>query len=212
VKFGNLQSLVRLYLYDCGQLGCLPDSIVDLSKLKTFHLYKCSKLENLPVKFRDFQSFVELHLSSCSELGCLPDSIVDLSKLHTFHLGGAPNWKIYQWSSGTFKAWWNSICLVVSSWGVYLIQFWTCQNSKHFICGGAPNWRIYQRSLGSFKAWWNSICLVVPSWGVYMIQLWTCHNSIHLICRFGELQSLVELDLSDCSKLGCVLYSIVNRI
>jgi Leucine-rich repeat (LRR) protein len=36
VQFGKLQSLVELDLSHCSELGSLPDSIVDLSQLKTF--------------------------------------------------------------------------------------------------------------------------------------------------------------------------------
>jgi Leucine-rich repeat (LRR) protein len=67
-------------------LGCLPDSIVDLSQLKSFRLFNCHKLENLPMEFGKLQSLVELDLSGCSQLGCLPDSIVDLSQLKSFRL------------------------------------------------------------------------------------------------------------------------------
>jgi len=62
----------------CSELGCLPDSIVDLSQLKTFQLWGCRKLENLLIKFGKLQSLVELELFGCSKLGCLLDLIVDL--------------------------------------------------------------------------------------------------------------------------------------
>jgi Leucine-rich repeat (LRR) protein len=86
VEFGKLQSLVELDLSKCSELGCLPDSIVDLTQLKTFRLCGCQKLENLRVEFGKLQSLVELDLFECSELGCLPDSIVDLAQLKTFRL------------------------------------------------------------------------------------------------------------------------------
>jgi hypothetical protein len=35
VEFKKLQSLVELNLSGCFELGCLPNSIVDLSQLKT---------------------------------------------------------------------------------------------------------------------------------------------------------------------------------
>jgi hypothetical protein len=82
MEFGKLQSLVELNLSDCSELKCLPDSIVDLSQLKTFQLQECRKLENLPMEFGKLQSLVELNLSNCSELKCLPESIVDLSQLN----------------------------------------------------------------------------------------------------------------------------------
>jgi hypothetical protein len=62
MKFRKLQSLVDLDLYDCSELGCLPDSIVDLSQLKTLNLWGCSELENLLVKFEKLESLVELDL------------------------------------------------------------------------------------------------------------------------------------------------------
>jgi Leucine-rich repeat (LRR) protein len=84
MEFGKLQNLMELDLSGCSQLGCLPDSIVDLSQLKTFRLTWCHKLEKLPVEFGKLQSLMELNLSGCSQLGCLPDSIVNLSQLKTF--------------------------------------------------------------------------------------------------------------------------------
>jgi Leucine-rich repeat (LRR) protein len=86
VDFGKLESLVELNLSGCDQLGCLPDSIVQLSQLKTFQLWGCHKLVNLSVEFGKLQSLVELNLSGCDQLRCLPDSIVHLSQLKTFRL------------------------------------------------------------------------------------------------------------------------------
>jgi Leucine-rich repeat (LRR) protein len=57
MEFRNLQSLVELNL-SCSKLGCLLDSIVDLSQLKTFRLSGCLKLENLPMEFRKLQSLM----------------------------------------------------------------------------------------------------------------------------------------------------------
>ncbi|CAM6029752.1 unnamed protein product [Sphagnum balticum] len=110
MEFGKLQSLEELNLSGCSQLRCLPDSIVHfleeldlsycsqlrwlpdsivhLSQLKTFTLWGCHKLENLPMEFGKLQSLEELNLSGCSQLRCLPDSIVHLSQLKTFKLWG----------------------------------------------------------------------------------------------------------------------------
>jgi Leucine-rich repeat (LRR) protein len=88
MEFGKLQSLVELDLSGSSQLGCLPDSTVDLSQLKTFHLRECDKLTNLPMEFGKLQTLVKLDLFQCSQLGCLPDSIVNWSQLKTFLLWG----------------------------------------------------------------------------------------------------------------------------
>ncbi len=64
MEFGKLQSLVELDLSDYSELRCLPDSIMNLSQLKTFQLIGCHKLENLPVEFGKLQSLVELSLVS----------------------------------------------------------------------------------------------------------------------------------------------------
>jgi hypothetical protein len=37
-----------------------------------------------------------------------------------------------------------------------------------------------------------------------------CFKLENLLVEFGKLQSLVELDFSDCSKLGCSPNSIVD--
>jgi Leucine-rich repeat (LRR) protein len=105
--FKKFQSLVELDLFDCLELGCLPDSIVHLSQLKTFDLSWCDKLENLPVEFEKLQSLVELNLSNCSQLGCLLDSIVTCHNSRHLTCLGVTNWKISQWSSRNFKAWWD---------------------------------------------------------------------------------------------------------
>jgi hypothetical protein len=78
MEFGKFQSLVELNLSGCPKLGCLPDSIVDLSQFKKFRLCKCVKSENLLMEFKKLQSLVELDLSGCSKLGCLPNSIMNL--------------------------------------------------------------------------------------------------------------------------------------
>jgi Leucine-rich repeat (LRR) protein len=70
---------VELNLSHSFELGCLPNSIVDLSQLKKFQLCKCHKLEKNSVELRKLQSLMELDLSGCFELGCLFDSFVDLS-------------------------------------------------------------------------------------------------------------------------------------
>jgi hypothetical protein len=57
MDFGELQNLVKLDLACCGELECLPNSIMDLSKLKAFRSWGCDKLKNLPV---DFEKFDEL--------------------------------------------------------------------------------------------------------------------------------------------------------
>ncbi len=88
MEFGKFQSLVELDLFSCFELGCLLDSVVDLSQFKTLRLLRCEKLENLLVEFGKPQSLVELNLFECSEWGCLPYSIVDLSQLKTFRLQG----------------------------------------------------------------------------------------------------------------------------
>jgi hypothetical protein len=81
MEFGKLQSLVELDLSDCSQLECVPNSIVDLSQLKTFRLDGCDKLENLPMELRKFENLVELDLFHYPQLGCLPHSSVDLSEI-----------------------------------------------------------------------------------------------------------------------------------
>jgi Leucine-rich repeat (LRR) protein len=79
---------MELDLSNCSELGCLPNSIMDLSQLKTFQLRHCHKLENLPKEFKKLQCLMELDLSSCYELGCLPYSIMDMSRFKTFRLSG----------------------------------------------------------------------------------------------------------------------------
>jgi hypothetical protein len=58
MELGKLQSLVELDLYGCLELGCLLNSIMDLSNLETFRLNECYKLENLPMELGKLQSLV----------------------------------------------------------------------------------------------------------------------------------------------------------
>jgi Leucine-rich repeat (LRR) protein len=69
-------------------LRCLPDTIVDLSQLKTLQLSFCKKLENLPVEFGRLRNLVELDLFYCSKLRCLPNIVMHLSQLKTLRLFG----------------------------------------------------------------------------------------------------------------------------
>jgi hypothetical protein len=87
----------------------------------------------------------------------------------------------------------------VPNWGVYLIQLWTCRNSRHFNCGSVRNWRICQWSSGNFKAWWNWTYLVVSNWGVYPIQLWTCY--IIGVQESGEFAIGISKNLVNWSHL-----------
>jgi hypothetical protein len=80
------------------------------------------------MEFGKHQSLVELELSVCSKLGHLLDSIMELSQLETFRLSESHKLKIYQWSWGSFKTWWNWTYQLVLNWGVYLIQLWIYQN------------------------------------------------------------------------------------
>jgi hypothetical protein len=94
VEFEKLQSLVELNLFPYYELGCLLDSIMDLSQLKTFQLWVCHKLENLPMEFGKLQSLVELDLSTYSQLGCLSNSIWTCHNSKHFDYMGATNWRI----------------------------------------------------------------------------------------------------------------------
>jgi Leucine-rich repeat (LRR) protein len=70
MELGKLQDLVELDLSACSELGCLLDSIVELSELKTFRLFECHKLENLPTELGKIQSLLQLNLSSCFKFAC----------------------------------------------------------------------------------------------------------------------------------------------
>jgi hypothetical protein len=88
MEFEKLQSLqVTFDLFSRFKLEWLPDSIVDLSQLKTFRLWQCHKFENVPMEFEKLQSLqVAFDLFSRFKLEWLPNSIVDLSQLKTFHV------------------------------------------------------------------------------------------------------------------------------
>jgi hypothetical protein len=56
MEFRKLQILVELSLFTSSELGCLLDSIVDLSQLKTFRLFECHKLENILMELGNFKA------------------------------------------------------------------------------------------------------------------------------------------------------------
>jgi hypothetical protein len=70
IQVNWIQNLVELDLLACSELGCLLDSIVELLKLKTFWLFKCHELENLPMELGKLQSLVQPDLSSCFKFWC----------------------------------------------------------------------------------------------------------------------------------------------
>jgi hypothetical protein len=119
--------------------GVLLDLIVQLLEFKTFELFKCHKLENLLMEFGKLQRLATLDLFSCSQLGCLFDSIVHLSQFKTFWFSKCHKLENLLMEFGKRKVWWNWIYLIVANWGVYVIQLWTCHNSRHFDCQIATN-------------------------------------------------------------------------
>jgi hypothetical protein len=94
MELKKLQSLVELDLFGCSELGCLFDSIVDLSQLKIFRLWGCHKVENLRMEFGKLQSLVELDLSSSSELGVYPIQLWTCHNSRNFDYVSAKNWRI----------------------------------------------------------------------------------------------------------------------
>ncbi len=133
-----------LILSNCEAFKELPKDIGKLLKLNELNLTFCSNLKALPDSMFQLKELKRLDLFGCLKSGCLPDSIVTCHNSRHFNWRGATNWKIYQWSSGNFKAWWNYTYPIISSCGVYLIQLWTCHNARHFDYNGVTNWKIYQ--------------------------------------------------------------------
>jgi hypothetical protein len=57
VEFRKLQSLVEFDWSVCWELGCLLDSILNLSHLKTFQLKECDKLKISQCFSRNFKAW-----------------------------------------------------------------------------------------------------------------------------------------------------------
>ncbi|CAM6035318.1 unnamed protein product [Sphagnum compactum] len=219
VDFGKLQSLVELDLSHCSGLGCLPDSIVDLSQLQTFRLTECHKLENLPVEFGKLQSLVELDLSHCSELGCLPDSIVNLSQLKTFRLWRCHKLKNLPMEVGKLQSLVeldlsncselgclpNSI-VDLSQLKTFLL--WRCHKLKNLPMEFGKLQSLVELDLSHCSELGCLPDSIVDLSQLKTFRLWRCHKLENLPMEFGKLQSLVELHLSDCFELGYLHDSI----
>ncbi|CAK9231015.1 unnamed protein product [Sphagnum troendelagicum] len=222
-EFGKLQSLVKLDLSRCSQLGCLPDSIVDLSQLKTFRLGGCEKLTNLPMEFGKLQSLVEFDLSNCYQLGCLPDSIVDLSQLKTFLLGGCHKLTNLPMEFGKLQSLVEFDLSRCSQLGCLHDSIVDLSQLQTFRLGGCDKLTNLPMEFGKLHSLVKldlfacSQLECLPDSIVDLSQLETfllggCHKLMNLPMEFGKLQSLnlVKLDLSDCSQLGCLPDSIVD--
>ncbi|KAH8942659.1 hypothetical protein BDL97_13G004500 [Sphagnum fallax] len=220
MEFGKLQSLVELDLSHCSQLGCLPDSIVNLSQLKTFRLQGCAKFEELPMEFGKLQSLVELDLSHCSQLGCLPDSIVNLSQLKTFQLEGCEKLENLPMEFGKLESL-VKLDLSYCQLGCLPYSIVDLSQLKTFRldwCDKLETLPMEFRKFQSLVELDLSHCTqlgCLPDSIVNLSQLRTfrlhlCEKLENLPMEFGKLQSLVKLDLSYCSQLGCLPYSIVD--
>jgi len=208
-------------LLNSSQLGCLPDSIVDLSQLKTFRLWRCHNLTNLPMEFGKLQSLVELDVFSCSQLRCLLDSIVHLSQLKTFQLGGCDNLMNLPMEFGKLQSLVELDLFGCSQLGCLPDSIVHLSQLKRFQLGGCHNLTNLPMEFGKLQSLVEldlSSCSqlgCLPDSIVHLsqlkrFQLGGCHNLTNLPMEFGKLQSLVELGLSGCSQLGCLPYSIVH--
>jgi Leucine-rich repeat (LRR) protein len=211
VEFGKLQSLVEFDLSSCYELGCLPNSIVDLSQLKTFRLQGCKKLENLPVEFGKLQSLVELDLSFCSELGCLPDSIVDLSQLKTFQLQGCKKLKNLPVEFGKLRSLVELDLSCCSELGCLPDSIVDLSQLKTFQLQGCRKLENLPMEFGKLQSLveldlsscYELGCLpdsIVDLSQLKTFQLWECKKLENLPVECGKLQSMVELNLSSCSE------------
>ena len=87
-SIGNLTQLKTLSLYNCTFLTVLPKEIGNLTELTKFHLENCVALTVLPDSIGNLTQLIFLSLSGCVSLINLPDSIGKLTNLTVLVLHG----------------------------------------------------------------------------------------------------------------------------
>jgi Leucine-rich repeat (LRR) protein len=83
-SIGGLSELEELYLLRCEELESLPETIINLQKLKTLYI-RGSKIKALPEWIGNLRSLIGLHLQY-TDISSLPDSIGNLSKLESLEV------------------------------------------------------------------------------------------------------------------------------
>ncbi|XP_073313190.1 disease resistance protein RGA2-like [Primulina huaijiensis] len=77
-------SLDELVISECPELKCFPESIQQLSALRTLRIVSCSGLCSLPDWIGNLRSLSTFDLSGCVNLTSLPDGTGNLQSLSTF--------------------------------------------------------------------------------------------------------------------------------
>ena len=86
-SIGHMAALILLYLKDCKNLVCLPNTICNLKKLGKFDVTGCSKITNLPENLGNMESLSELLLGGTA-IKELHSSTIRLKWLNTVSFKG----------------------------------------------------------------------------------------------------------------------------
>lgn len=81
-----LESLIIANQIKGESFTSLPESISNLEKLHTLHLFACHDLLSLPESIGYSPNLQEISLTKCSRIGTLPESLMDLLSLQTFSI------------------------------------------------------------------------------------------------------------------------------
>lgn len=174
-----------LILANCRALEELPQNIgQSLPKLKRMDMNRCSLIAVLPDSVGQLKHLEELVLSDCENLMALPDTIVNLRKLRKLHLDNSPVKDLPE-DFGQLMCLTSLTMLQIRSVPETFGDL-TSLSSLYF--GSSDLGGRFATSLGALTALKN---------------LHLCNNSniTALPGSFGDLKSLVHLEMTNCSAL-----------
>ncbi|KAJ8643436.1 hypothetical protein MRB53_005184 [Persea americana] len=86
----HLNSLVFLFVRDCPELAALPESLFNLTALKTLRLYELPKLASLSEEIGNLASLEELEIMDCPHVLSLPASLQKVTTLQSLIIDSCP--------------------------------------------------------------------------------------------------------------------------
>lgn len=190
VQFPLLQ---RLILTRCRALEELPSNIGrSTPRLKTIEMESCSMIVGLPDSLGQLKYLEQFVLSGCKNLGSLPDAIVNLTNLKRLILDGCSKLRELPFELGRLL-------------NLTILQLSNCE-ALHELPASVTKLRLLK------ELDMKSACKLDGQFPLFLgaltalTTLHLCGNKIITVVpkSFGDLKSLIHLQMTDCPALVSV--------